>query len=201
MNPAIPKSRIRGLEVFDQLLNLAPDGVAGNVGVYCPGEEKPFVEELIERVEFCWILGDFGRWERLEHVVDSFLETEEGVEDVSKVWEILIEDRFHCVGVARESLSDGCQEGIDSACGDHHFLRGVERTSELFLEVSAEGFFGGISERDSFIGFHQCGLPGSKNPGLQSTESRHLGYVTCLRHGLRFRGVIVLWRRAVCCGC
>ena len=85
MDSAIPKSRIRGLEVFDQLLNLAPDGVAGNVGVYCPGEEEPFVEELIERVEFCWIRGDFGRWERLEHVVDSFLETEEGVVDVSKV--------------------------------------------------------------------------------------------------------------------
>ena len=133
--------------------------------------------------------------------MDCFLEAEERVKDVSKVWEVLVEYRFHCVSVAQEGLSDGCQKGIDSACGDHDLPPGVEGTSELFLGVSAEGFFGGFSERDSFIGLHQCGLPGSQNPGLQGSESRHLGYVTCLRHGLRFRGVIVLRRRAVGCGC
>ena len=63
MDSAIPKSWIRGLEVFDQLLDVAPDGIAGDVGVDCPGAEEPFVEELVEGVEFCWIRGDFGRWE------------------------------------------------------------------------------------------------------------------------------------------
>ena len=127
-----------------------------------------------------------------EHVVDGFLESVEGFKEVSEVWEFLVEHRLHCVGVAREGLGDGCQEGINSASVDHHFLRGVDSASELFLEISAEGFFGGFSVRDSFIGFHQCGLAGIENPGLQSTEVRHLGDVTCLRHGLRFRGVDVL---------
>ena len=63
MDSAIPKSGIRGLETFDQLLNVAPDVVAGDVGVDCPSEEEPFVEELVESVEFCWIRGDLGRWE------------------------------------------------------------------------------------------------------------------------------------------
>ena len=60
MYSAIPKSWIRGLEVFNELLDVAPDGVAGDVGVGCPGEEEPFVEKLIERVELGWIRGDFG---------------------------------------------------------------------------------------------------------------------------------------------
>ena len=63
MDSAIPKSGIRGLEIFDQLLNMAPDGIAGDVGVDCPSEEEPLVEELVESVEFCWIRGDLGRWE------------------------------------------------------------------------------------------------------------------------------------------
>ena len=124
--------------------------------------------------------------------MDGFLESEEGIEDGSEVWELLIEYRFYCVGVAREGLSDGCQKGIDTASGDHYFLRGEDNASELFLEISADGFFGGFSVRDSFIGFHQCGLAGSENPGLQCTESRHLGDVACLCHGLRLRGVDVL---------
>ena len=44
---------------------MAPDGVAGYVGIDCPGEEEPFVEELIERVELGWIRGDFGCREQL----------------------------------------------------------------------------------------------------------------------------------------
>ena len=139
---------------------------------------------------------DAARWS-----VHRFLEAEERIEDFSKVWVVLIEDRFHCAGVAREGLSDGCQKGVNSACGDHHVLRGVESTGKLVFEISAEVFFGGFSVRDPFVGFHQCGLPGSKNPGLQGAEGRYLGDVACLRHGLRFRGVIVLWRRAVGCGC
>ena len=59
MDSAIPKSRIRGLEIFDQLLDMAPDGISGNVGVDCPSEEEPFVEELVESVEFRWIWDDF----------------------------------------------------------------------------------------------------------------------------------------------
>ena len=63
MDSAIPKSGIRGLEIFDQLLDMAPDGIAGDVGVDCPSEEEPFVEELVESVGFWWIRSDFGRWE------------------------------------------------------------------------------------------------------------------------------------------
>ena len=63
MDSAIPKSWIRGLEVFDQLLDMAPDGISDNVGVDCPSEEEPFVEELVESVEFRCIRSDFGRWE------------------------------------------------------------------------------------------------------------------------------------------
>ena len=70
MYSAVPESWIRGLEVFNELLDVAPNGVAGNVGIDCPGEEEPFVEELIERVELGWIWCDFGRRERLEHVVE-----------------------------------------------------------------------------------------------------------------------------------
>ena len=133
--------------------------------------------------------------------MDCFLEAEERVEDFSKVGESFVKCRLHCVCVARESLGDRCPKGVDSASGDHHFVRGVNGTSELVLEISAEVFFGGFSVRDPFVGFHQCGLPGSKNPGLQGTESRHLGYVTCLRHRLRFRGVGVLRGWALGCGC
>ena len=63
MDSAIPKSWIRGLEVFDQLLDMASNGISGNVGVDCPREEEPSVEELVESVEFRCIRGDFGRWE------------------------------------------------------------------------------------------------------------------------------------------
>ena len=63
MNSAIPESRIRGLEIFDQLLDMAPDGISGYVGVDCPSEEEPFVEELVESVEFRGIRSDFRRWE------------------------------------------------------------------------------------------------------------------------------------------
>ena len=63
MDSAIPKSWIRGFEVFDQLLDMAPDGISGDVGVDCPSEEEPFVEELVKSVKFCGIWGDFGRWE------------------------------------------------------------------------------------------------------------------------------------------
>ena len=69
MNPAAPKSWIQGLEVFNELLDVAPDGVAGNVGIDCPGEEEPFVEESRESVEFRCVWGDFGSRERLERVV------------------------------------------------------------------------------------------------------------------------------------
>ena len=40
-----------------------PDGISGDVGVDCPSEEEPFVEELVESVEFRCIPSDFGRWE------------------------------------------------------------------------------------------------------------------------------------------
>ena len=90
--------------------------------------------------------------------MDCFLETEERVEDFSKIWVILVEGRFHCIGVARESLGDGCQKGVDSAGRDHHFLRWVDDASELVLEISAEVFFGKFSVGDPFVGFHQCGL-------------------------------------------
>ena len=100
MYSAIPKSWIRGLEVFNELLDVAPDGVAGNVGIDCPGEEEPFVEELSESVEFRCVWGDFGSRERLECVVKGFLKTEEGVEDFSKVGESFVKCRFHCVCVA-----------------------------------------------------------------------------------------------------
>ena len=83
MYSAIPKSWIRGLEVFNKLLDVAPDGVTGNVGIDCPGEEEPFVEESSESVEFRCVWCDFGFRERLEHVVDGFLEAEEGVKNVS----------------------------------------------------------------------------------------------------------------------
>ena len=63
MNSAIPESGVRGLKIFDQLLDMAPDGISGNVGVDCPVEEEPFVEELVESVEFRGIRSDFGRWE------------------------------------------------------------------------------------------------------------------------------------------
>ena len=63
LNSAAPKSRIRGLEIFDQLLDMAPDGVTGNVGIECSGEEEPFIEELVESIEFRGIWWDFGRWE------------------------------------------------------------------------------------------------------------------------------------------
>ena len=99
---------------------------------------------------------------------------------------------FHGVGVARESLGDGRQADVDSAGGDHHFLRWEGSAGELFLEDSAEGFFGDLSLRDPLIGFHQCGLAGGEDPGLQGTECRHVGDVTCLRHIRRFRGVTVL---------
>ena len=59
LNSAIPDSRIRGLEIFDQLLDMAPDGISGNVGVDCPSEEEPFVEELVECVELSGIRSDF----------------------------------------------------------------------------------------------------------------------------------------------
>ena len=59
----IPKSWIRGLEVFTELQDVAPDGITGNVGIECSGEEKPLVEESRESVEFCWVRGDFGCWE------------------------------------------------------------------------------------------------------------------------------------------
>ena len=52
MDSAIPKSWIRGLDVFDQLLDVAPDGIAGDVSVDCPSEKEPFVEELVESIEF-----------------------------------------------------------------------------------------------------------------------------------------------------
>ena len=158
MDSAAPKSWIRGLEVFNELLDVAPDGVAGNVGIDCPGEEEPFVEELSESVEFRCVWCDFGCRERLEHVVEGFLETEERVEDFSKVGESFVKCRFHCVCVARESLGDRCQKGVDSASGDHHFLRGVDDASELVLEISAEVFFGKFSVGDPFVGFRQCGL-------------------------------------------
>ena len=154
----VPKSWIRGLEVFDELQDVAPDGVTGNVGIECSGEEEPLVEESRESVEFCGVWCDFGSRERLECVVKRFLKTEEGVEDFSKVGESFVQCRFHCVCVARESLGDGCQKGVDSASGDHHFLRGVDDAGELVLEISAEVFFGGFSVRDPFVGFHQCGL-------------------------------------------
>ena len=86
------------------------------------------------------------------------MESEEGVRDVSKVGSILFEGRFHRVGVAREGLSNGCQKGVDSASGDHHFLREVDDASELVLEISAEVFFGKFSVGDPFVGFRQCGL-------------------------------------------
>ena len=63
MNSAIPESRVRWLEIFDQLLDMAPDGISGDVGVDCPSEEEPFVEEVVESIEFRCIRGDFGRWE------------------------------------------------------------------------------------------------------------------------------------------
>ena len=44
MNPAAPKSWIRGLKVFDEFQDVAPDGVTGNVGIECSGEEEPFFE-------------------------------------------------------------------------------------------------------------------------------------------------------------
>ena len=48
---------------MNQLLDVAPDGVSGNVGVDCPSAEEPLVEELVESVEFCWVRSDFGCWE------------------------------------------------------------------------------------------------------------------------------------------
>ena len=59
MNSAIPESRVRRLQIFDQLLDMAPDGISGNVGVDCPGEKEPFVEELVEGIEFRGV--DFRR--------------------------------------------------------------------------------------------------------------------------------------------
>ena len=158
MYSLVPQSWIRGLEVFNELQDVAPDGVTGNVGIECSGEEEPLVEESRESVEFRGVWCDFGSRERLERVVKGFLKTEEGVEDFSKVGESFVQCRFHGVCVARESLGDGCQKGVDSACGDHHFLRGVEGTAKLIFEISAEVFFCDFSVRDSFVGFLQCGL-------------------------------------------
>ena len=56
----VPKSWIRGLEVFNELQDVAPDGITGNVGIECSGEEEPLVEESRESVEIRWIWGDFG---------------------------------------------------------------------------------------------------------------------------------------------
>ena len=67
------------------------------------------------------------------------LESEEGVEDISVSRGSLVECGFQSIGVARESLGDGRQAGVNSAGGDHHFLRCEESAGELFLEVSAEG--------------------------------------------------------------
>ena len=47
MNYSVPESGVRRFQVFDQFRDVAPDGVSGNIGVHCPGEEEPFVEELI----------------------------------------------------------------------------------------------------------------------------------------------------------
>ena len=85
--------------------------------------------------------------------MDGFLESEEGIRNVSKVGESFVKCRFHCVCVARESLGDGCQKGVDSASVDHHFLRGVDDAGELVLEISAEVFFGKFSVGDPFVGF------------------------------------------------
>ena len=46
-------------KVFDQLRNVAPDRVSVDVGVHCPGEEEPFVEELVESIEFRGVGNDF----------------------------------------------------------------------------------------------------------------------------------------------
>ena len=73
----VPQSWIRGLEVFNELQDVAPDGVTGNVGIECSCEEEPLVEELVESVELCWVRSDFGCWEGFEHVVECFLEAEE----------------------------------------------------------------------------------------------------------------------------
>ena len=51
MDYRIPEFWVRRFEVFDQICDVAPDGVSGNVGVHCPGEVEPFVEALIEGVE------------------------------------------------------------------------------------------------------------------------------------------------------
>ena len=40
---------------------MAPDGVLGDIRVDCPSEEEPFIEELVESVEFRGIMCDFGR--------------------------------------------------------------------------------------------------------------------------------------------
>ena len=76
---------VLGLKIFDELLDVAPDGISGYVGVDCPGVAEPFVEEVDESVEFRRVRCDFGRWERLEHVVDSLLDSEERFEDISWV--------------------------------------------------------------------------------------------------------------------
>ena len=77
--------------------------------------------------------------------MEGFLESEEGVRDVSKVGSILFEGRFHRVGVDREGLSNGCQKGVNSVSGDHYFRRGVESTGKLVFEIPAEVVFGGFS--------------------------------------------------------
>ena len=174
---------------------MAPDGISGDVGVDCPGEAEPFVDEVGEGVEFRRIRCDFGRWERLEHVVDGLLDSEERFKDISGVRLSLIECRFHGVGVAREGLGDSCQAGVNSAGWNHHFLPWVGGAGELFLEVAAEGFLRGLVLYNPLIGFPQCCLAGGEDPGLQSTECCHVGDVTCLRHCLWFRGVTVLGGR------
>ena len=85
MDPSTPESGVLGLKVFDELLDVAPDWISGDVGVDCPGEAEPFVEEVGESVEFRRVRCDFGRWERLEHVVDSLLDWAERFEDISEV--------------------------------------------------------------------------------------------------------------------
>ena len=72
--------------------------------------------------------------------------------------------------MAREGLCDGRQAGVNSAGGDHHFLPWEGGAGELFLEFSAEGFFGDFSLRDPLIGFHQCCLAGGEDPGFQRTS-------------------------------
>ena len=85
MDPSAPKSGVFGFKSLDEFLEIAPDGISGDVGVDCPGEAEPFVEEVGESVEFRRVRCDFGRWVRLEHVVDSLLDSEERFKDLPEV--------------------------------------------------------------------------------------------------------------------